>query len=110
MNVNQIEKFFLDTSYVRMGGRPEELKCAEYLLEKCVEIQQKCEETGVAARAELVSFEVDLADIKEYLKYRFRSSKKRLNIQRNLTKVLYSPECARWHCHRKRTNGTAAAY
>ena len=28
MNVNQIEQIFLDTAYVRMGGRPEELKCA----------------------------------------------------------------------------------
>ena len=65
MNVKQIEQIFLDTAYVRMGGRPEELKCAEYLLEKCKEIQKKCEKSGMSAQAELASFEVDLADIKE---------------------------------------------
>ena len=68
MNVKQIEQIFLDTAYVRMGGRPEELKCAEYLLEKCKEIQKKCEKSGMSAQAKLSSFEVDLAEFSGFLR------------------------------------------
>lgn len=49
-------KIFEDTAYVRMGGSKEELACAEY-------IQKKCAEFG--AKAELESFEVDMATIHE---------------------------------------------
>ena len=31
MNPKQIMEIFQDTAYVRMGGSPEELRCAEYL-------------------------------------------------------------------------------
>ena len=31
MNTTQIMQIFTDTAYVRMGGSPEEKKCAEYL-------------------------------------------------------------------------------
>ena len=62
MNVKQIDQIFQDTAYIRMGGRPEELKCAEYLKEKCAEIGR---EAGVELNAKLVPFEVDLADIQE---------------------------------------------
>ena len=47
-------KIFADTAYVRMGGRPEELRCAEYL-------QQCCADLGLEAKLE--AFEVDLADM-----------------------------------------------
>ena len=47
-------KIFADTAYVRMGGRPEELRCAEYL-------QQCCANLGLEAKLEAV--EVDLADM-----------------------------------------------
>ena len=62
MNVKQIDQILQDTAYIRVGGRPEELKCAEYLKEKCAEIGR---EAGVELNAELVPFEVDLADIQE---------------------------------------------
>ena len=54
MNTTQINQIFADTAYVRMGGRPEELKCANYLKEKCAEM---------GLEAYLEEFEVDLADI-----------------------------------------------
>lgn len=38
MNTSQINQIFADTAYVRMGGSAEELKCAEYLKEKCAEL------------------------------------------------------------------------
>ena len=47
-------KIFEDTAYVRMGGRPEELRCAQYL-------QQCCADLGMEAKLE--AFEVDLADM-----------------------------------------------
>lgn len=56
MNLQQIDRIFEETAYVRMGGSPEELKCAEYL-------QEKCREMGLLA--ELESFEVNMADILE---------------------------------------------
>lgn len=56
MNTNQINQIFADTAYVRMGGRENELKCANYLKEKCAEM---------GLEAHLEAFEVDLADIKE---------------------------------------------
>lgn len=62
MNLQQIDQIFQDTAYVRMGGRPEELKCAEYLKAKCEEIGAAA---GVQWEAQIVPFEVDMADIKE---------------------------------------------
>ena len=35
MQQRYIRQLFKDTDYVRTGGSPEELKCAEYLLEQC---------------------------------------------------------------------------
>ena len=54
MNPKEIMQIFEDTAYVRMGGRPEELRCAEYL-------QQCCADLGLEAKLE--AFEVDLADM-----------------------------------------------
>lgn len=56
MNLEQVNQIFLDTAYVRMGGTAEELKCAEYLKEKCAEM---------GLEAHLEDFEVELADIQE---------------------------------------------
>ena len=55
MDKKQIMNIFADTAYVRTGGSPEELKCAQYLIEKC-------EEMGL--HAELEAFEVEMASIK----------------------------------------------
>ena len=38
MDAKQIMKIFEDTAYVRMGGSPEELRCAQYLQEKVAEM------------------------------------------------------------------------
>ena len=48
-------KIFEDTAYVRMGGSPEELQCAEYL-------KQCCADMGLEAKIE--AFDVDMADMK----------------------------------------------
>ena len=56
MNEQQINKILSDTAYVRMGGSEEELKCANYLKEKCAEL---------GGKAYLEAFEVDMADIEE---------------------------------------------
>ena len=55
MNLNKINQLFADTAYIRTGGSKEELKCAEYL-------KEKCEELGLEAHLE--SFEVNMAEIK----------------------------------------------
>ena len=56
MDLKQLKKIFDDTAYIRTGGSKEELKCAQYL-------QEKCKELGMEATLE--SFEVDMADIKK---------------------------------------------
>ena len=56
MNVQKINQILLDTAYVRMGGSAEELKCAEYLKEKCAEL---------GSVAVIEPFEVDMATIRE---------------------------------------------
>ena len=56
MNVQKINQILSDTAEVRMGGSAEELKCAEYLKEKCAEFG------GVAV---IEPFEVDMATIRE---------------------------------------------
>jgi len=56
MDSNQIMKIFEDTAYVRMGGSAEELRCAEYLKERCAEF-------GMEARIE--AFGVQMATMHE---------------------------------------------
>ncbi len=56
MDAKQIMKIFEDTAYVRMGGSPEELRCAQYL-------KAYCEKLGMEAQLE--EFEVDMATIHE---------------------------------------------
>ena len=56
MDIQSIMKIFDDTAYVRMGGRPEELKAAEYLKSRCAEL-------GFEARIEF--FPVQMADMEE---------------------------------------------
>lgn len=38
MNKKKLASIFRQTAYVRMGGSPEELRCAEYLKEQCAEL------------------------------------------------------------------------
>ncbi len=54
MNTQQIMKIFEETAYVRMGGSPEELRCAEY-------IQAKVGELGL--EAQIVPFEVPMSNM-----------------------------------------------
>lgn len=56
MNAEKIMKVFSDTAYIRVGGRPEEKKAAEYLRQQVVEF-------GLEAALEL--FDVPLGDIEE---------------------------------------------
>ncbi len=56
MNAKSILQIFEDTAYVRTGGSPEELRCAQYLVGKCAEM-------GLEARLE--AFDVDMANIQE---------------------------------------------
>jgi len=56
MDLQQINQILTDTAYVRMGGSESELKCANYLKEKCAEL---------GGSAYLEDFEVDMADIQE---------------------------------------------
>ena len=54
MDIKQIMDIFADTAYVRTGGSPEELRCAEYLV-------GVCEKMGL--HAEIEAFEVEMASI-----------------------------------------------
>lgn len=54
MDQNQIKQILTDTAYVRTGGSPEELKCAQY-------IQSVCSSFGCDTKLE--SFDVDMATI-----------------------------------------------
>ena len=56
MEIKRIMKYFEDTAYVRMGGSPEEKKCAEYLVQCCADM-------GLEAKLE--GFEVAMATIHE---------------------------------------------
>ena len=56
MDPRQIMDIFKDTAYIRTGGSPEELRCAEYLV-------QKCGEMGLKAAIE--PFEVEMATLQE---------------------------------------------
>ncbi len=56
MNCAKIMKVFEDTAYVRTGGSPEELRCAQYLADECAKL-------GLEAKIE--AFEVDMATMQE---------------------------------------------
>lgn len=56
MNAEKIMKIFSDTAYVRMGGRPEEKKAADYIC-RCV--------AEFGKQAVLEPFEVPMGDIQE---------------------------------------------
>jgi hypothetical protein len=56
MNAENIMKVFSDTAYIRVGGRPEEKKAAEYLRQQVVEY---------GLEAALEPFDVPLGDIEE---------------------------------------------
>ncbi len=56
MDIKLIDKLFEDTAYVRMGGSPEELRCAEYLRDQVA---------GLGHKAEIVPFSVPMAQIQE---------------------------------------------
>lgn len=56
MNADEIMQIFHDTAYIRVGGRPEEKKAAEYLCQKVAEM-------GLEAQIE--PFEVPMGDIDE---------------------------------------------
>lgn len=56
MNAENIMKVFSDTAYIRVGGRPEEKKTAEYLRQQVVEF---------GLEAALEPFDVPLGDIEE---------------------------------------------
>ena len=54
MDLSNIARIFEETAYVRTGGSPEELRCAEYLKNECAKL-------GVEAYLE--AFEVDWAQV-----------------------------------------------
>lgn len=56
MTLEQINQILADTAYVHTSGTDQELKCAEYLQSRCIEM---------GAEAHLEAFEVDMATIKE---------------------------------------------
>ena len=54
MDLKTIDRIFEETAYVRTGGSPEELRCAEYLANEC---------KAFGCEAKLESFEVSAAQI-----------------------------------------------
>lgn len=56
MTLQKMQEIFEQTAYVRTGGSPEELKCAEYLISQCAEL---------GLEAHLEEFTVDMATIQE---------------------------------------------
>lgn len=56
MDIQKINRILQETAYVRTGGSPEELRCAEYLKEECAKL-------GLTAWIE--PFEVDMATLEE---------------------------------------------
>ena len=56
MDIKWIDQIWQDTAYVHTGGSPEELKCAQYLVEQCAKL-------GLEAHIE--EFDVDMADMKK---------------------------------------------
>ena len=53
MTGEQIMEIFKDTAYIRTGGCPEELRCAEYLLSRCAPF----------GKAVIEPFAVQMADL-----------------------------------------------
>ncbi len=60
MDIHHIMKIFDDTAYVRMGGSPEELRAAEYLMAQCADL---------GLEAHLETFPVQMATIQEAALY-----------------------------------------
>ena len=56
MDIKWIDQILQDTAYVHTGGSPEELKCAQYLVEQCAKL-------GLEAHIE--EFDVAMADMKK---------------------------------------------
>ena len=56
MNAKEIMNIFAENAYVRTGGSPEELRCAEYIREKCAQM---------GLQAEIMPFPVDMATMQE---------------------------------------------
>ena len=56
MDLQKMDQILADTAYVRTGGSEAELRCAQYL-------QDRCAELGLDANLE--PFEVDMAVMKE---------------------------------------------
>lgn len=56
MDAKQIMQIFQDTAYIRTGGSQEELRTAQYICEKVA---------GMGQKAEIVPFEVPMAQIRE---------------------------------------------
>ena len=56
MNPKEIMQIFADNAYVRTGGSQEELRCAEYIREKCAKM---------GLEATITAFPVDMATIQE---------------------------------------------
>ena len=56
MDAREIMEIFAETAYTRTGGSPEELRCAEYLAEKCA---------GMGLLAQIEPFPVEMASIQE---------------------------------------------
>ena len=56
MQQRTIRQIFRETDYIRTGGSPEELRCAEYLLARCREL---------GAQGHIESFPVQMAEMQE---------------------------------------------
>ena len=56
MDIQKINQIFADTAYIRTGGSPEELRCAEYLADLCAEF---------GGKAEIQPFPVEMAKIRQ---------------------------------------------
>ncbi len=56
MDANEIMKIFADTAYVRTGGSDEELRCAQYLAERCA---------GMGLTAAIEPFPVEMAAVRK---------------------------------------------
>lgn len=56
MRAKEIMQIFADTAYIRTGGSPEELRCAQYLAELCAQM---------GLQAKLEAFDVDMAEIRQ---------------------------------------------
>ena len=56
MQQRTIRQIFRETDYIRTGGSPKELRCAEYLLARCREL---------GAQGHIESFPVQMAEMQE---------------------------------------------